>query len=150
LSNALALRRSVPSGGELSKRDKSSSNCAGGVCGSGASVAAEEAFVVDGEASLSRTVTGLRGSRPVALHPLRMLLCVIALFLARMYISTHATRVIRLELRRAAASVSEASARFNDDFLCTEHELAFNSNSLAFRPLLAGVEKTFLFFNLLS
>ena len=56
---------------------------------------------------------GLNGANPVARQPLLMFAVVIALCLARMYMSVHSARLTRPASRRETASVSAASARFN-------------------------------------
>lgn len=56
---------------------------------------------------------GANGTIPALFQPDRMLFELVAFSLARIYISVHSTRRIRLESSRHAASVSNAKARFN-------------------------------------
>ncbi len=63
--------------------------------------------------SLLRTVIGLNGSRPVALHPLQIFCIVNVLQRARIYISVHSTLDIRPESSLETLSVSRARARFS-------------------------------------
>jgi hypothetical protein len=105
-SSAFASRISILSGGGLSSNNRSMLVRCGGVCGG-------EAVVADLVGSYSSTVIGLRGTRPALCHPLNTLRLMRALSRARMYVSTHCARGMRLVSSHRIASVSQAKARLS-------------------------------------
>jgi hypothetical protein len=109
-SSAFASRISILSGGGLSSNNRSMLVRCGGVCGG---VCGGEAVVADLVGSFSSTVIGLRGTRPALCHPLNTLRLMRALSRARMYVSTHCARGMRLVSSRRIASASQAKARLS-------------------------------------
>jgi hypothetical protein len=101
-----ASRSSIPPGGGLSSNNRSILVYCGGVCSG-------EAVVADLVGSFSSTVIGLRGTRPALCHPLNTLRLMTVLSRARMYVSTHCARGMRLVSSRRVASVSQAKARLS-------------------------------------